>query len=705
MVFEVPRIQNVTIDGKKDDWKDAGLALDVLAALPSESRDPDTFDARAQIGWDDRGLLVACDVTDTAPFEGDPIWSGDSVEIFVGDAVGGKNFVQLMVAPGTARPELRQDFGDHRSDTSLKSTAKATFARTRNEKGYLLEGLVPWELLGVKPASGRELAVQIYVNDYKKGHDLRRLTWFPAAETYQNSHQMQPIRLSDHASPSINTTAGATLQGWRVQMSLATSGSPEDLHILSGTQEIARPSFEKRGRVSFAELDVPVDGDHFGPVDVVSNGAQMARLKIDDLAYRRKQAFQSIGVVAKPAVFSSNNFPSIEFEQPAVAKELLGRTTFMTSFYDADHNLVTSADKPGRYGAEVEVFSAPGKSFKKRLTLFRLPKDVRMRDLRVDAQVTVSRDIGISPEVLKNERRTLGEWFKSSLQSSSNRGDDAAKVLARLYEKSTAKTQKPADKQPDVGHNGPWAADERWWHEQRKRNGDLEPYQYVTILPEGAESPGGDKHFPTILFLHGSGERGHDLSVLSTWGPVAAAKRKGTSFPFIVIAPQCPEGIGWSTTLLEDLIADIESKYPVDKDRLYLTGLSMGGFGSWALAGEHPDWFAAIAPVCGGGDIADAASLADVPIWDFHGAKDEAVAPERSIEMVSALRQHHGRVLFTLYPNEGHSSWTPTYLNDRLYSWFLEQKRAQPKQARATKQGPKADFDGSEAVAANQTTK
>jgi hypothetical protein len=73
--------------------------------------------------------------------------------------------------------------------------------------------------------------------------------------------------------------------------------------------------------------------------------------------------------------------------------------------------------------------------------------------------------------------------------------------------------------------------------------------------------------------------------------------------------------------------------------------------------------------------------------------------------MVSALRQHHGRVLFTLYPNEGHSSWTPTYLNDRLYAWFLEQKRAQPKQARATKQGPKADFDGSEAVAQNQASK
>src|SRR5262249_40577674 len=160
----------------------------------------------------------------------------------------------------------------------------------------------------------------------------------------------------------------------------------------------------------------------------------------------------------------------------------------------------------------------------------------------------------------------------SSLQSSSNRGDDAAKVLARLFEKSTAKTQQGWEKQPDNGHNGPWATDERWWHEQRKRNGDLEPYQYITVLPEGAASP-GDKRFPTILFLHGSGERGNDLSVLNTWGPVAAAKRKGTGFPFIVIAPQCPEGVGWSTTLLEDLIADIESKYPVDKDRLYLTGL------------------------------------------------------------------------------------------------------------------------------------
>jgi predicted peptidase len=114
----------------------------------------------------------------------------------------------------------------------------------------------------------------------------------------------------------------------------------------------------------------------------------------------------------------------------------------------------------------------------------------------------------------------------------------------------------------------------------------------------------------------------------------------------------------------------------VDPDRVYLTGLSMGGYGTWSLAAAHPERFAAIVPICGGGNPADAAKLASLPVWVFHGAKDPTVPLERSKEMVEAIKSAGGNPRFTIYPEAGHDSWTETYNNPELYQWLLEQKKS-----------------------------
>ena len=123
---------------------------------------------------------------------------------------------------------------------------------------------------------------------------------------------------------------------------------------------------------------------------------------------------------------------------------------------------------------------------------------------------------------------------------------------------------------------------------------------------------------------------------------------------------------------------DIAAKYRVDKDRIYLTGLSMGGFGTWSLAAAHPERFAAIVPICGGGNPADAAKLKNLPIWVFHGAKDPVVPPERSESMVKAIKAAGGNVKLTVYPDAGHDAWTATYENPELYRWLFAQKRGAP---------------------------
>jgi predicted peptidase len=139
---------------------------------------------------------------------------------------------------------------------------------------------------------------------------------------------------------------------------------------------------------------------------------------------------------------------------------------------------------------------------------------------------------------------------------------------------------------------------------------------------------------------------------------------------------------------LEDFLERVLAEYPVDRERVYLTGASMGGFGSWRLAAEHPDLFAAVVPLCGGGDPRDVERIKDVPVWNFHGGKDLVVPIRLSNEMVEALRKIHGRVRFTVYANCDHNNCADqTYNTDALYSWMLAQSRGKPAEPPTTLTG------------------
>ena len=195
--------------------------------------------------------------------------------------------------------------------------------------------------------------------------------------------------------------------------------------------------------------------------------------------------------------------------------------------------------------------------------------------------------------------------------------------------------------------------------------------RYLLYLPEDYNK---QESWPLLLFLHGAGERGDDLELVKKHGPpklIAA----GEDFPFIVVSPQCPKDKWWEPIELVALLEELSSKYKVDADRIYVTGLSMGGFGSWRLAAYAPDRLAAIAPICGGGEKYWARRFAHLPVWAFHGAKDTGVPPERSQMMIDELKKKGGSPKLTIYPEAGHDSWTETYNNPKFYEWLLEQKR------------------------------
>lgn len=200
-------------------------------------------------------------------------------------------------------------------------------------------------------------------------------------------------------------------------------------------------------------------------------------------------------------------------------------------------------------------------------------------------------------------------------------------------------------------------------------------FNYYLYLPENYNRD-AEEQWPLILFLHGAGERGNNIELIKKHGMPKILENKN-DFPFIVVSPQCPESSWWILQLqnLNDFIEDIITRYKIDKKRIYLTGMSMGGYGTWHLAMAYSEKFAAIAPICGGGMSWNAQTLKDIPVWAFHGAQDSVVPIVESENMVNALKQCGGNVEFTVYPEADHDSWTQTYDNPELYKWFLAHRK------------------------------
>jgi predicted peptidase len=200
--------------------------------------------------------------------------------------------------------------------------------------------------------------------------------------------------------------------------------------------------------------------------------------------------------------------------------------------------------------------------------------------------------------------------------------------------------------------------------------------KYVLFVPHDYK---GDKPYPVILFLHGAGETagGKEQPVEVGIGP--AIKKREKSFPFFTIFPQSQKRT-WQAGSADakralDILAEVEKEYKIDSKRVYLTGLSMGGYGTWSLAVAQPDKWAAIAPVCGRGNPAKAEAIKDLPCWCFHGDKDSAVKVEYSREMMAALWAAGGHPNYTEYPSVGHNSWDKAYGTDELYDWLLKQHK------------------------------
>jgi predicted peptidase len=217
----------------------------------------------------------------------------------------------------------------------------------------------------------------------------------------------------------------------------------------------------------------------------------------------------------------------------------------------------------------------------------------------------------------------------------------------------------------------------------KKRMTHTAQLDYLLFLPAGYKARG--EKWPLMMFLHGVGESGTNLNKVAIHGPPKLVKGGKTDLPFVLVSPQCPADRVWRDDELLALLDEVIAKHNVDTNRVYLTGLSMGGYGTWSLGTRNPERFAAIAPVCGGGDqipilLANPrkkAALKSMGVWAFHGGKDSLVILEESQRMTNALMRAGCKdVKLTVYPEAGHDSWTQAYQEAELWNWFLAHKRA-----------------------------
>ena len=206
-------------------------------------------------------------------------------------------------------------------------------------------------------------------------------------------------------------------------------------------------------------------------------------------------------------------------------------------------------------------------------------------------------------------------------------------------------------------------------------NGNFEIGYYV-FLPKDFKK---EDKYPMIVFLHGAGERGNGKEDLKLVNVNALSKyaSEGKEYPAILLCPQCPPNFVWNNVVIElkALIDSVAEEYGADKSRISITGISMGGFGTWEMGLTYPDFFSAIAPVCGGGLSWRCDLLKNMPVWAFHGDADTVVPPKNSYEMVDAVNAKGGHAKLTVFHGVGHGSWDSAYLETNVVEWLLSQKR------------------------------
>jgi predicted esterase len=665
--IQIPKVS--VLPEAPGDW--TKQAHQVLSLHPVE--DMPGAKEKLAVAWTPTALLLQVTSDDVTPIEADgELWAGDSVEIFLASSYGSDDRVQFVCTPGRTpeHPEPRWRPYDKRTDAPPIGAPE--MHTQKDAKGYVMTFSVPWANLKHIPQPGDVIGLQVYVHDAQGTGVSSQRTWFPGHQANQDALQMQRAQLAAQADPPELAIARIHLKGFNdfaVEVLAVPEAAGKNIEIWSGEKQVASGKLAAAIFDGDSTADIPLPpelaGQKDAPLIVTVDGQPLPpMLKVPDLAAARLNLVKNQPIVASPSIFDGAAFPKIDFLDKELFEAAIGPYALHIRYFDANWNEVTTPTSPGRYGALVEFRSENGVTFTRNVTLFKTPKTYFPAKAPYAVTAKFPAAFGLPDSLAAKEEWNVNNWIGGALEGFARRDSNGASLVAALHDLAS---------DPARYHGfTTWKIDMDWWAELRKRLGENQDYPHLTYLPDGYDKD--QRAWPLILFLHGSGERGADLNKIKNKGPLDYIN-KGHPLPFIVITPQCPSDEWWDSARLVRLIDQVAAANRVDPKRIYVTGLSMGGFGSFDLAASYPDKFAAIAPLSGGENPAIAERLKKMPTWIFHGDEDGVVPARYSVDIFHAMQKLGAPVKLTVYPGVGHSGWDTTYDDPEFYAWLLQHSK------------------------------
>jgi len=494
-LFDVPQMKNIRVDGDPADWGDRGFRVGILTSPEGDIRPASDLDAGFRLGWDENGLLLLVTVVDNVGNESadaGALYNNDCVELFVAAKQGSPEYYQVIFGPGhdPGQPELRHFFNDRRR-TKVPEYLAVQAARTLVETGYVLEVSLPWTNLSITPEKGTELALQLYVTDTDGGDDRFQVMWFPLYGAHSNPSALHRVRLARKPGPPVLAAAGGEYERLRrVRISVYAVGdlAGKAVQIREGKKTLASGKLEADATRASARLVLPVPprGEAYGELIALVDGQPIATVDLPHPDQQRARALMDIEVHCQPSVFSSAEFPDCVPARPVWVEDLLGLYEVKTTYYDRDYSPVTTAEKPGRYGAVIEIVPEQGRTVRRFRTLFRQPEEVWWWDYEMPISIELPPQLGIDPAVVEEQSDAIAEHFKWRFVDGTRRDDFTAPLLAGLQETT-----------PGRGDPGPfddvWAQDRQWWVGlKRQLYGTGEVYAEAFVCPrpiQGENAP------------------------------------------------------------------------------------------------------------------------------------------------------------------------------------------------------------------------
>lgn len=661
-IFDVPRLPDgIRIDGRADDWQGQGLRTGPLLD-PEQGQPAAGFTSEATLGWDDLGLCVALEIRGGKAVEADrpgALYEASSIELFASTAhhnqqtasdYDRRNVLQAVIAPGRdpRQPSPRIRLYDQRlPEIAVGRPAECEYAVSREGGRTSLEVRIPWSQLGIEPARGATVGLQIHANDAGDAGRLTQLRWNTAPG---KGHTLRLAGADARPAPPVAATAA--YHEWksvRVRIKADAPGSFR-IHQDGAAHEVTTDAYG----AAVADIPLPPWGQKAGPLRVTDgSGRDVAWIELPDATRARRSAIEALPITfSGDNVFAGDAFPPMD-PLPAAAENLVAPAKTRVRFFNARCEETKVPDLSGRYYAVVTLVDPEGKETPRRIDLFRSKTDL---DLHLaGSDVELAEAAGIAPPESAWDRELFAAVRKGAPEDWKKRIFSRAAILSALHERDSSPVRVMSSRL-------------NAWYRLDKTLGTVEPVRHVALMPSGAAGSGSGLR-PVVVFLHGTG--GH-TEATALKEPIRTTWAAREDRDFILLQPLAPRGSAWVPDQIVEWLDDILPTVGGDPQRVVLTGFSMGGIGTWNIACRHPQRFAAFVPLAGVGERAPVDAVKSRPAWCFHGSHD-AMPYEPAEHWIADLKNldPSADVRFTLLDDTDHARTSErVYGRNDLQEWL-----------------------------------